>query len=151
MICVLVLDMPMIRTKPILSAAAAYVLSICRFQVIIRSSLTSWARTACATTKLLTCVLARILCLPSQFAVQLTRFGAVGQRVHKNLKKFMNGKKKNEDVFDRINPTLLNRELTQLMPGLSAKVFRTYNASITLERELADLDPEIPWREKVSD
>jgi len=27
------------------------------------------------------------------------------------------------------------------MPGLTAKVFRTYNASITLEKELAKLKP----------
>jgi hypothetical protein len=53
-----------------------------------------------------------------------------------------------EDVFSEINPTTLNRELTALMPGLSAKVFRTYNASITLERELAALSITASKEEK---
>ena len=54
-----------------------------------------------------------------------------------------------EDVFDLINPTQLNKELTSMMPGLSAKVFRTFNASVTLERELAALDFSTPIAEKV--
>lgn len=36
---------------------------------------------------------------------------------------------------------MLNKHLQSLMPGLTAKVFRTYNASITLEKELAKLKP----------
>ncbi|KAG2470220.1 TOP1 topoisomerase, partial [Polypterus senegalus] len=35
--------------------------------------------------------------------------------------------------------TLLNKHLQSLMPGLSAKVFRTYNASITLQEQLQAL------------
>mmetsp|Transcript_27190 Transcript_27190/g.33084 ORF Transcript_27190/g.33084 Transcript_27190/m.33084 type:complete len:200 (-) Transcript_27190:1252-1851(-) len=35
------------------------------------------------------------------------------------------------------------------MPGLSAKVFRTYNASSTLEEQLEDLDHDIPDQEKL--
>ena len=54
-----------------------------------------------------------------------------------------------EDVFNEINPTTLNRELTSLMPGLSAKVFRTFNASITLENELKSLDISASKEEKV--
>eukprot|EP00012_Vannella_robusta_P002201 CAMPEP_0206186178 /NCGR_PEP_ID=MMETSP0166-20121206/2259_1 /ASSEMBLY_ACC=CAM_ASM_000260 /TAXON_ID=95228 /ORGANISM="Vannella robusta, Strain DIVA3 518/3/11/1/6" /LENGTH=148 /DNA_ID=CAMNT_0053601535 /DNA_START=710 /DNA_END=1153 /DNA_ORIENTATION=+ len=34
----------------------------------------------------------------------------------------------------------LNNHLKKLMPGLTAKVFRTYNASITLQEELAKID-----------
>jgi DNA topoisomerase I len=44
-------------------------------------------------------------------------------------------------------PERLNEQLKDLMPGLSAKVFRTYNASITLQNELADMDPDTPVRE----
>ncbi|KAG5836677.1 hypothetical protein ANANG_G00230960 [Anguilla anguilla] len=33
----------------------------------------------------------------------------------------------------------LNKYLSSLMPGLTAKVFRTYNASITLQKRLAEL------------
>jgi DNA topoisomerase I len=36
--------------------------------------------------------------------------------------------------------TFLNKHLTNCMPGLTAKVFRTFNASFTLEKELRKLD-----------
>jgi len=50
----------------------------------------------------------------------------------------MSKKKKSEDVFDKLTPSVLNSHLSSIMPGLSAKVFRTYNASFTLEKELPD-------------
>ena len=39
-------------------------------------------------------------------------------------------------VFETLNATDLNNALKELMDGLSVKVFRTYNASITLDRLL---------------
>lgn len=39
-------------------------------------------------------------------------------------------------LFDRMDAGDLNKKLQELMPGLSVKVFRTYNASITLDRLL---------------
>jgi DNA topoisomerase I len=36
-------------------------------------------------------------------------------------------------LFDKIDTTRLNAHLKDLMPGLTAKVFRTYNASVTLD------------------
>jgi DNA topoisomerase I len=36
-------------------------------------------------------------------------------------------------LFDMIDTSRLNAHLKDLMPGLTAKVFRTYNASITLD------------------
>lgn len=59
--------------------------------------------------------------------------------------------KPTEDVFSAITPTTLNAALTKLMPGLSAKVFRTYNASIVLETELKALDIGASKEEKVRD
>ena len=41
-----------------------------------------------------------------------------------------------------IQPGLLNKHLQNYMKGLSAKVFRTYNASITFQRQLDDGTPE---------
>lgn len=38
-----------------------------------------------------------------------------------------------EDLFDMLDTSKLNAHLKELMPGLTAKVFRTYNASITLD------------------
>lgn len=43
------------------------------------------------------------------------------------------GKKGSDDLFDKLDTSKLNAHLKELMPGLTAKVFRTYNASITLD------------------
>ncbi|XP_051953577.1 DNA topoisomerase I, mitochondrial-like [Xyrauchen texanus] len=63
----------------------------------------------------------------------------VTKRVFKNLKLFMDNKQGGDDIFDRLNTQLLNKHLSSLMPGLTAKVFRTYNASITLQQQLKEL------------
>ena len=58
------------------------------------------------------------------------------------------GKKADDDLFDLIDPTKVNKHLQQLMPGLTIKVFRTYNASITLSRLLKETDSslEVPGK-----
>ncbi|KAL5367650.1 eukaryotic DNA topoisomerase I [Cryptosporidium parvum] len=56
-----------------------------------------------------------------------------------NLTIFCRNKDKMENVFDQINMSSLNQYLKSIMPELSAKVFRTFNASITLERELSKI------------
>jgi DNA topoisomerase-1 len=60
----------------------------------------------------------------------------LGKDVYNCLKKFCKGKPSDADVFEHLTPTVLNKHLSSLMKGLSAKVFRTFNASITLEKEL---------------
>jgi len=50
------------------------------------------------------------------------------------------GKKADDNLFDLIDPTKVNKHLQELMPGLTIKVFRTYNASITLSRLLKETD-----------
>jgi len=67
---------------------------------------------------------------------------SVEKRVFKNLQYFMDNKKPEDDLFDRLNTSILNEYLNGLMPGLTAKVFRTYNASITLQQQLAELTDE---------
>lgn len=57
--------------------------------------------------------------------------------VYKLLKAFTSAKKPDAEIFDRINPGRLNEFLKNFMDDLSAKVFRTYNASFTLEQELS--------------
>ncbi|CAB9519858.1 DNA topoisomerase 1 [Seminavis robusta] len=69
----------------------------------------------------------------------------MGSQVYENLKKFCKGKKKTEEIFDSINPTMLNNHLKQFMDGLSAKVFRTYNASKTLQEELRKKEKLAGW------
>ncbi|XP_026726985.1 DNA topoisomerase I, mitochondrial isoform X3 [Trichoplusia ni] len=74
----------------------------------------------------------------------------VEKRVFKNLELFMENKKDSDDLFDRLNTQTLNEHLKDLMPGLTAKVFRTYNASITLQRQLDELtDPDASIPEKI--
>ncbi|EPR61868.1 putative DNA topoisomerase I [Toxoplasma gondii GT1] len=70
----------------------------------------------------------------------------VHPQVFKNVVGFCKGKKPEDDVFDKINSAALNNHLRQFMPGLSAKVFRTYNASITLQNELFKLDEALALR-----
>lgn len=57
---------------------------------------------------------------------------SVEKIVYELLKSFANAKKPEEEIFDRINPGRLNEFLKNFMEDLSAKVFRTYNASFTL-------------------
>ncbi|XP_053096757.1 DNA topoisomerase 1 isoform X1 [Pangasianodon hypophthalmus] len=63
----------------------------------------------------------------------------VEKRVFKNLQLFLENKQPEDDVFDRLNTSILNKHLQELMDGLTAKVFRTYNASITLQQQLNQL------------
>ncbi|CAL1595391.1 unnamed protein product [Knipowitschia caucasica] len=64
------------------------------------------------------------------------------KKVFKNLKLFMENKEPGDDLFDRLSTQLLNKHLSSLMAGLTAKVFRTYNASITLQQQLKELTNE---------
>ena len=61
------------------------------------------------------------------------------QRFTKTTK---DGKPKNSEelLFDAMNAQDVNVKLQQTMKGLSAKVFRTYNASVTLERLLKETE-----------
>jgi DNA topoisomerase I len=63
----------------------------------------------------------------------------------KNLAIFMRPPKGPSDmIFDRLDTSLLNSYLTSLMPGLTAKVFRTFNASITMQKELFNSAQDAP-------
>lgn len=67
---------------------------------------------------------------------------AVAKPVYKNVKMFKENKKPEDDLFDRLNTTTLNQYLNSLMDGLTAKVFRTYNASYVLQDQLNKLTEE---------
>ncbi|KAG4302334.1 hypothetical protein PCANB_001519 [Pneumocystis canis] len=71
----------------------------------------------------------------------------VDPQVFKNLKIFKRPPKTEGDMlFDRLSTSKLNNHLTSLMPGLSAKVFRTHNASYTMSEQLKNTpaDASIP-------
>lgn len=61
----------------------------------------------------------------------------VSQQVFKNIRLFKGDNKTDEDaLFDRVSTTSLNKHLQSYMKGLTAKVFRTFNASSTFQRLL---------------
>ncbi|AGO11253.1 AaceriACL008Cp [[Ashbya] aceris (nom. inval.)] len=65
----------------------------------------------------------------------------VDKQVFKNLSIFKRPPKEpGHQLFDRLDPSILNKHLQNYMPGLTAKVFRTYNASKTMQDQL-DLIP----------
>ncbi|KAG8989889.1 DNA topoisomerase 1 [Tulasnella sp. JGI-2019a] len=61
----------------------------------------------------------------------------VDLQVFKNIRLFkMDNKQEGDALFDRVNTSTLNKHLQSYMKGLTAKVFRTYNASITFQQQL---------------
>ncbi|KAI9656076.1 MAG: DNA topoisomerase 1 [Bathelium mastoideum] len=65
----------------------------------------------------------------------------VDPQVFKNLKIFKKApKSEGDEIFDRLNTSSLNKHLGSYMPGLTAKVFRTYNASWTMARLLREME-----------
>lgn len=60
----------------------------------------------------------------------------VEAQVFKNIRIFKENKNDDDNLFDRVTTSSLNKHLTQEMKGLTAKVFRTYNASFTFQRLL---------------
>lgn len=76
----------------------------------------------------------------------------VDPQVFKNLKIFKRApKKEGDEIFDRLTTSGLNKHLSNYMQGLTAKVFRTYNASFTMStllKEMKEEDHSIPEKVK---
>ncbi|RHN71157.1 putative DNA topoisomerase [Medicago truncatula] len=53
--------------------------------------------------------------------------------VYNAILKFQKDKHPGDDLFDKLDTSKLNAHLKELMPNLTAKVFRTFNASFTLD------------------
>ena len=70
--------------------------------------------------------------------------------VYNAIEEFRTGKKDGDPVFDKLDTTKLNHHLKDLMPGLTAKVFRTYNASITLDAILHEETEDGTLLEKIA-
>jgi len=60
----------------------------------------------------------------------------VSDQVYNNLKSFMKDKNKDDELFDKMSAPDLNKYLQEFMKGLTAKVYRTYNASYLFQKEL---------------
>lgn len=72
----------------------------------------------------------------------------VEKPVYDSMALFLRSKKPADDVFHRLTVAGLNDYLKSLMPGLSAKVFRTYNASVTLDSLLRETDAVLSLNDK---
>ncbi|KAL1209647.1 DNA topoisomerase 1 beta [Cardamine amara subsp. amara] len=79
-------------------------------------------------------------------SIQYVNTVEVEPPVYKAIGQFQAGKSKTDDLFDELDTSKLNAHLKELMAGLTAKVFRTYNASITLDLMLSKetRDGEVP-------
>ncbi|KAL6453996.1 TOP1 DNA topoisomerase 1 [Candida maltosa Xu316] len=74
----------------------------------------------------------------------------VDRQVFKNLRIFKKAPKvPGDDLFDRISPSMVNKQLQNYMKGLTAKVFRTYNASKTMQDQIDLIENEGTVAEKV--
>ena len=60
----------------------------------------------------------------------------IEEQVYNNIKEFIENKKDNEQIFDKITPIEINEYLKSFMKKLTAKVFRTYNATNLFEIEI---------------
>ena len=69
-------------------------------------------------------------------SVRFIKVIKVDELVYNNLIEFTKSKNKDMEIFDNINTVDLNKYLQTLMDGLTAKVFRTYNASNLFNKEL---------------
>ncbi|KAK0461067.1 DNA topoisomerase I [Desarmillaria tabescens] len=67
----------------------------------------------------------------------------VDPQVFKNIRIFKENKEDEDALFDRVNTSSLNKHLTSEMKGLTAKVFRTYNASITFQQLLDEKEADL--------
>ncbi|XP_027259667.1 DNA topoisomerase I, mitochondrial isoform X4 [Cricetulus griseus] len=68
----------------------------------------------------------------------------VEKLVFQNLQHFMEDKDPGDNLFDALTTASLNKHLQSLMEGLTARVFRTYNASVTLQEQLRVLTRGLP-------
>lgn len=76
----------------------------------------------------------------------------VDPQVFKNLKLFKRAPKgEGDEIFDRLTTSALNKHLSNYMSGLTAKVFRTYNASYTMSKLLEDMRSTGTTVEKIKD
>ncbi len=69
-------------------------------------------------------------------SIRYCRKVKIDEVAYNNIKEFMKNKNKKKDLFDKITSASLNNYLNSMMEGLTAKVWRTYNASILFQKEL---------------
>jgi DNA topoisomerase-1 len=71
-------------------------------------------------------------------SVRYVKVIKVDELVYNNLVNMTKNKSKTSEIFDEVSTTDINKYLQSLMDNLTAKVFRTYNASDLFNKELND-------------
>ena len=75
-------------------------------------------------------------------SIRYCRKVKVSKEVYDNLKLFIENKNNKDQLFDKIDSKSLNKYLESFMKNLTAKVWRTYNASVLFQKELNKIKPE---------
>lgn len=81
-------------------------------------------------------------------SVPYTNTVSVNDIIYKNVEDFLKNKKPIDQIFDKISSSDINKYLQEFMKDLTAKVYRTYNASNLLQKELKKLNKKYSNREK---
>lgn len=68
--------------------------------------------------------------------IRYNKTAKVDNQVYDNMKEFTINKSLDNDIFDKITSMDINKYLQTFMKDLTAKVFRTYNASYLFQKEL---------------
>jgi DNA topoisomerase IB len=66
--------------------------------------------------------------------------GELPPSVARNLRDFMAGKGPGEEIFHNVSSSMVNKFLSSVVPGVTAKVFRTYHATATAREALGSKD-----------
>lgn len=69
-------------------------------------------------------------------SIRYVRTIVTDEVIYNSLKDFMKGKADDDELFDKITSADINKYLQSFMPNLTAKVFRTFNASYLFQKEL---------------
>ena len=72
-------------------------------------------------------------------SVRYNRLIHVDEIIYTNIKLFMEGKELDDQLFDLVSSGDINEYLKSYMKNLTAKVFRTYNASNLFQKELTKI------------
>lgn len=73
-------------------------------------------------------------------SVRYNRVLSVDKQIYDNIANYLDNKDPTDQLFHLINPADVNKYLQGFMPKLTAKVFRTYNASHLFQEELRKIN-----------
>jgi DNA topoisomerase I len=82
-------------------------------------------------------------------SVPYTNTISIDKVIYNNVNFFMKDKDSDEQIFDLISSNDINKYLQELMKDLTAKVFRTFNASNLFQKELNKISKKYDGQEDV--